>query len=270
MRLGSSSLELSIAGTLAVHLIIVVLTDVVRVYNPPAPAEPAPRIEMFEIEVPPVLAEPPPPVKQDEPKPEPEPVKPEPVPVKAVVVKTAVRATPARTVAPTEPVVDPTPPPPAAPGGDQVVTLDSTPPGATGVAVAVGRRTSIRVGRGGAGGGPGSGVGSGAGNDPPAPVSVATIKKRAMPKGDQSYFDAGKEYPAEARQLGIEGAIRVRLVVDAQGTVTSAVLLNKLGHGLDELAMRRAKQLQFEPAIDTNDRAVSSVVVWTFNMTLPK
>lgn len=269
MRLGSSSLELSIAGTLAVHLIVVVLTDVVRVYNPPEPAKPAPRIEMFEIEVPPVVTEPPPPVVQDEPKVEPEPAKPEPVPVKAAVVKTAVRSTVPRTVAPTEPVVEPTTTTPT-PGGDQVVTLDSAPPGATGVAVAVGRRTSERVGRGGAGGGPGAGVGSGAGNDPPAPVSVATIKKRAMPKGDQSYFDAGKEYPAEARQMGIEGAIRVRLVVDAQGRVTSAVLLNKLGHGLDELAMRRAKQLQFEPAIDTTDKPVSSVVVWTFNMTLPK
>jgi protein TonB len=270
VRLGTSSLELSIAGTLAVHLIIVVLTDVVRVYNPPEPAKPAPHIEMFEIEVPPVVTEPPPPVAKEEPsKPEPEPTKPEPVPVKAVVSKAAVRSTP-RTVVPTDQAVQPTTTEPPTPGGDQVVTLDSAPPGATGVAVAVGRRTSERVGRGGAGGGPGAGTGSGAGSDPPAPVSVATIKKRAMPKGDQSYFDAGKEYPAEARQLGIEGAIRVRLVVDAQGMVTSAVLLNKLGHGLDELAMRRAKQLQFEPAIDTTDKPVSSVVVWTFNMTLPK
>jgi protein TonB len=101
-------------------------------------------------------------------------------------------------------------------------------------------------------------------------VSVATIKKRALPKGDYGYFDAGKDYPAEARQLGIEGAIRVRLVVDAEGKVTQARLLNKLGHGLDELAMKRARQLEFTPAVDTEDHPVSSVVVWTFNMTLPK
>jgi TonB family protein len=92
----------------------------------------------------------------------------------------------------------------------------------------------------------------------------------AVPKGDYGYFDAGKDYPPEAKRLGIEGVIRVRLVVDATGKVQSAVLLNKLGHGLDELALRRARQLQFEPARDASDRPVTSVLVWTFNMTLPK
>jgi TonB family protein len=99
---------------------------------------------------------------------------------------------------------------------------------------------------------------------------VATIKKRALPKGDYGYFDAGRDYPPEARQLGIEGAIRVRLLVDDQGKVVTKVLLNKLGHGLDELALKRAGEIQFEPALDTDDRPVSSVVIWTFNMTLPK
>ncbi|HWU91261.1 MAG TPA: energy transducer TonB, partial [Kofleriaceae bacterium] len=79
-----------------------------------------------------------------------------------------------------------------------------------------------------------------------------------------------KDYPAEARRLGIEGAIRVRLLVDDKGKVKSAVLLNKLGHGLDELALARARQMEFEPARDTEDRVVSSTLVWTFNMTLPK
>jgi protein TonB len=91
-----------------------------------------------------------------------------------------------------------------------------------------------------------------------------------MPRGDFAYFDAGKDYPAEARALGVEGAIRVRLVVDQRGKVTSRALLNRLGHGLDELAMKRAAELEFEPAVDTDDHPVTSVVVWTFNMTLPK
>ena len=101
-------------------------------------------------------------------------------------------------------------------------------------------------------------------------MSVATIKTRAMPRGDYGYIDAGKEYPTEAKQLGIEGPVRVRLVVDDRGKVTSAVLLNKLGHGLDELALRKAREIQFDPARDTDDHPVASVVVWTFNMTLPK
>jgi TonB family protein len=166
------------------------------------------------------------------------------------------------------PPADPTPEQP--PGGEQVVTLDSAGTGPGGVPVAVGRRTSERVGRGGAGGGTGEGIGSGVTAEPPKPVSVATIKKRALPKGDQSYFDAGKDYPAEAKQLGIEGVIRVRLVVDETGKVATAILLNKLGHGLDELALERSKLIEFHPAVDTSDRPVTSVVVWTFTMTLPK
>ncbi|HEY5944680.1 MAG TPA: TonB family protein, partial [Kofleriaceae bacterium] len=133
-----------------------------------------------------------------------------------------------------------------------------------------GKRTSERVGRGGTGTGTGSGSGAGSSEEPPKPVSVATIKTRAMPKGDFSYFDASKDYPAEAKSLGIEGVIRVRLVVDEAGKVKTSMLLNRLGHGLDELALERAKRIEFQPAKDTDDRPVTSVVVWTFNMTLPK
>ena len=33
---------------------------------------------------------------------------------------------------------------------------------------------------------------------------------------------------------------------------------------------RAAKEIEFEPAKDTDDHPVTSVVVWTFDMTLPK
>lgn len=264
---------MALAGTIAIHLILLVAADAVVYYNPYHPDPPAPRIELVQVEVPPIVkpAPPPPavrelpaPIPHDEPRPEPR-------PTRAPAVRTATRSTPPPPSAEPPPPTTTTAPEPAA-GGDQVVTLDEAPPGAVGVPVAVGRRTSQHVGRGGSGGGTGagSGAGSGPGEAGPAPVSVATIKKRALPRGDYGYFDAGRDYPPEARQLGIEGPIRVRLVVDDQGRVKSAVLLNKLGHGLDELALERAKQIQFDPARDTDDHAVTSVVVWTFNMTLPK
>ena len=260
-----SPVVLSIVGTISIHVLLIVVGDAVTVYNPRRASTPAPRIELFEIEVPPVVREPPPPVPMP-----PEPVPPEPTPPPpAVVARTQPRVAPR---AATQPVADPPPTtaPVATSGGDQVVTLATAPPGATGVAVRVGPRPPGRIGRGGDGGGTGAGVGSGTGPEIAAPVSVATIKQRALPKGDHGYFGAGKDYPAEARQLGIEGPLRVRLVVDATGRVTSAVLLNKLGHGLDELALRRARQIEFEPARDTSDRPVASVVVWTFTMTLPQ
>jgi TonB family protein len=263
-----SRLILSIAGTIAVHIILFVTADVVQVYTPKKKHNPAPRIEMIDVEPPAVLQPPPPPVAK-EPEPEPPVEPPKPVEPKRVV-EARIKTAPVRSVEPPPtdeppPVTDPSPA-----GGDQVVTLDAASYGPGGVPVAVGRRTSERVGRGGAGGGTGAGIGSGASAEPPKPVSVATIKKRAMPKGDQSYFDAGKDYPPEARQMGIEGVIRVRLVVDESGKVQNAVLLNKLGHGLDELALERSKLIEFTPAIDTSDQPVSSVVVWTFTMTLPK
>ncbi len=263
MRL-DSPFVLAAAGTLAVHLLLIVAGDAYVVYNPPRPPPPAPHVEMFEVEVPPIVKEPPPP-----PPPLPEIKQPEKIVEPVKTVAKAVTRQPERAPEPL-PVALPPPPTTEPMGGEHVVHMENVAPSATGVGVAVGKRGSERVGRGGSGGGTGAGAGSGAETAPPVPTSVATIKKRAMPRGDYGYFKAGKDYPPEARQLGIEGKILVRLVVDETGKVRSTTLVSKLGHGLDELALTRARDLVFEPAIDTDNRPVSSVVVWTFDMTLPK
>ncbi|HEX3764797.1 MAG TPA: TonB family protein [Kofleriaceae bacterium] len=260
-----SPLVLALAGTAAVHLVVVTAVDAVVVTHPPRPWVPAPHIELVDIEVPPQVKPlpPPPPAAVPPPTAPVEPVKPAP------------RVHTARAVASPPRAAEPPPPPapsePAVPsGGEQVVHLDDVAPSATGVGVAVGKPVTGRVGRGGSGGGTGAGSGSGTSDEPPRPVSIATIKTRAMPRGDYGYFDAGRDYPAEARALGIEGAIRVKLTVDEHGKVTSRVLLTKLGHGLDELALKRAGEIEFDPALDSDNHPVTSVVVWTFNMTLPK
>jgi TonB family protein len=262
-----SPLVLATAGTLAVHLIVVTVTDAVVVTHPLQLRVPAPHIELVEVELPPVLKPAPPPPPSATPPP-PAPVAPV-TPVRPAPRAHAARAVPAPARAPEPPPPPTTAPATAASGGEQVVHMDDVAPSATGVGVAVGKPVTGRIGRGGSGGGTAAGSGSGAG-ELPRPVSVATIKHRALPRGDYAFFAAGKDYPAEARALGIEGALRVRLVVDEQGKVTSRVLLNHLGHGLDELALRRAAEIEFTPATDTDDRPVTSVVVWTFNMTLPK
>jgi TonB family protein len=263
-----SPFALAAAGTLAIHLIAVTAGDAIIVTHPPRPWVPAPHVELVDIEPPAVVKPPPPPV------PAPEPPAPVPVPVPVDDIKPAPRPQAARSV-PRQIRSAPEPAPaatdvPVPSGGDEVVHMDDIAPAATGVGVAVGKRSTGRIGRGGGGGGTGAGSGSGSADEVARPVSVAAIKTRALPRGDYAYFDAGKDYPPEARGLGIEGAIRVRLVVDEQGKVKSQVLLNKLGHGLDELAMKRAAEIEFEPAKDTDDKPVTSVVVWTFNMTLPK
>lgn len=264
-----SPFMLATAGTLAVHLLLITAGDAFIVYNPAPRPPPAPRIEMVEVEVPPVVAPPPPPVAK-----EPDPVPPPPSRAPEVP-RTAPRTQVRQATRSAEPPPTTTEPPPAttdepSSGGEQVVQMEGVLPGTTGVGVLPGKRTSEKVGRGGTGGGTGTGAGSGSGDGAPKPTSVATIKKRAMPKGDYGYWKAGKDYPPEARQLGIEGKILVRLLVDDTGQVRSTTLVSGLGHGLDELALARAKELAFEPAIDTDNRPVSSVVVWTFDMTLPK
>lgn len=258
-----SPFVLAAAGTLAIHLIFVVALDAVVVIYPYRPAPPAPRIDLVDVEVPPPPEPPkppPPPVAQPE----------EPKEIPKDIPKPRARTVPQQRVQQQEQPPQETPPEQTetTPGGSEVVQMDDIAPAAHGVAVKAGPRNTGKVGRGGSGGGTGAGSGAGAGETPP-PVSVATIKKRAMPKGDYGYFNTD-DYPAAAKQLGIEGAIRVRLIVDDKGKVKQAVLLNRLGHGLDELALARARKIEFEPALDTDDRPVTSVVVWTFHMTLPK
>ncbi|HEX3477800.1 MAG TPA: TonB family protein [Kofleriaceae bacterium] len=256
-----SPFVLALAGTAAVHLVLITAGDALVVTHPPRPWTPAPHVELVEIEVPPEIKPlPPPPAAAPQP---PAPVAPRPAP----------RAHAARAVAspPRAPEPPPSPSEPPAPsGGEPVVQMDDVAPAATGVAVAIGKPATGRIGRGGSGGGTGAGTGPGTGDEIARPVSVATIKTGAKPKGDYSYSGIGKEYPAEAVALGIEGDIRVRMVIDVNGKVASRRLLNRLGHGLDEIAMKRAGEMEFEPAIDTDDHPVTSVVVWTFHMTLPK
>ncbi len=251
-----SPFVLAFAGTLAIHVLLAVIADAIVLTHPAPRIELAPHVDLIEIDPPPILRPPPPPVA-----PAPQPEAPKPA---AIVAHHPVHA-PAP--APEPPPIH-EPPPPAIPpsGGDPVVQMPDVAPAATGVAVATGGRTTGHIGRGGTGGGTGAGSGAGSAD---APVSVATIKTRAMPRGDYG-FASIKDYPEEAKQLGIEGQIRVRLIVDEHGKVRSSTLLNKLGHGLDELALKKAAGIEFEPARDTDDHPVTSIVVWTFTMTLPK
>lgn len=52
-------------------------------------------------------------------------------------------------------------------------------------------------------------------------------------------------YPVEARTAGIEGRVRVQLLVLADGTVGEAFVVDGLGHGLDEEALRVVRQARF-------------------------
>jgi protein TonB len=261
VRLDSPAV-LATVGTLAIHVLIAMLGDVLLQAIPPPKHDAPAKLQLVDVEI----KRPPPPA----PTPPPAPAVQQEAPTQEAPKQVARPQRVARTTTQPPPATEPpTPPSTDSGGGTPITTMGDIAPAAVAHAVQ-GKPSHGSGGRGGSGTGTGSGMGAGSSDAPPAPMSVATIKKRALPKGDFSYFDASKDYPPEAKQLGIEGVIRVRLIVDDTGKVKSAVLLNKLGHGLDELALVRAKKIEFDPATDTDDKPVTSVVIWTFNMTLPK
>ena len=265
MRRTRGQLEAIVIGTMAAHVAILLALDIAGTWarhHPPVVVE---EIELDDTPPPPPEIKIPLPKLPDIAPPKaPEPTQPAP-PVHHTAPSHVVAHQEPAHEQPLTPQTPTTTEPPTPGGGDEAYKLPEGPTG--GIAIPVARGHGGGGTGGGTGGGAGPAVGSGSA---PAPVSIAAIKKKAMPRGDYSYFGAGADYPTEARQLGIEGTIRVRLVVDAHGKVISRTLLNKLGHGLDELAMSRAAAIEFDPALDENDQPVTSIVVWTFDFQLPK
>ena len=85
-------------------------------------------------------------------------------------------------------------------------------------------------------------------------VSVAQLRPK------QTDDSAGKTIPAEvlskptpaytteARNLRIEGEVVLEVVFEASGKLRVVRVVQGLGHGLDESAMRAAEQIHFKPA----------------------
>jgi periplasmic protein TonB len=232
-------------------------------------------IELDVVDRPPLPVEPDPdPEPAPEPAPEPPPPQPAlpPPPPRNVLKAMPPKAEPSPVPPPPEDVPDEEP---AAaepntnndlPASSRVFRLPSSGPDGT-MPVARGQTT------GRAGGVPGGrGTNTGGGGDVRAgqgvkPVSLSALKRMPRPIGRQDYLNT--QYPEEARRLRIEGQVKVRLVIDAQGRVQQTALVQKLGHGLDQQALTFARRLRFEPALDQNDQPVPTAIVWTFTFTLP-
>lgn len=93
----------------------------------------------------------------------------------------------------------------------------------------------------GAGGGPG-GDGRGQGGGEGGLLSFGTpggpaIARMVMP-----------EYPREARRLGKEGTVVLRISLDAAGEVAAVDVLQTPGYGLDESAREAVMRSRFRPA----------------------
>jgi protein TonB len=140
------------------------------------------------------------------------------------------------------------------------------------------------AGPGAAGIGVGIPVGPGGGNSqgvskltaaPPKEKSFGTVKEALQ--GDSPCAEelikpkplgfAQPQYTDEARSAEVEGRLRVKLSVDAQGNVTDAQVLGGLGHGLDEVSIATAKRIKFNPGTACG-KPVSSTFIITFRFAL--
>jgi periplasmic protein TonB len=133
------------------------------------------------------------------------------------------------------------------------------------------------AGPGGTGIGVGVPVGPGGGNPgvskltaaPPKEKSFGTVKE-AMQADSPCSDDLIKAKPLgtfnppytdDARSAEIEGRVKLKLSVDAQGNVTDVQVLSGLGHGLDESAIATARRMKFTPASSCNKPVSSSFIV---------
>lgn len=91
-------------------------------------------------------------------------------------------------------------------------------------------------------------------NDPPPgsppPPGVTPYKIISKPKA---------QYTNEARAVSQRGTIKLHALLGASGNVEHVLLVKRLGYGLDEQAVRAARQIKFEPK-RINGKPVSTVV----------
>ncbi len=219
---------LAYAASLALHGSIFLALLVVR--PPPAPQNPPVEVEIRELT-------PPDPPRDEPPRPEPTRI------ARAPQLRPPLRQAPP----PAEPEA---PPPPGAPA-PQGTLAKPTP-----VRIGVSMSSTTTAG------GFAAPVGNTAyGQVPPRAEDPASVEpyrsERYVPPSQVTSLpvpvqvDIPKsEYPDEARRLGIEGAVKLRLLVDEEGRVQDAKVLSDPGHGLGPRAVRNAKRyLRFRPAL---------------------
>lgn len=71
-------------------------------------------------------------------------------------------------------------------------------------------------------------------------------------------------FTEEARRAGVNGVVRLRAVLAADGTVKHVLVLKSLSYGLTEKAVAAARKIKFEPAA-VNGSPVSQFVILEYN-----
>jgi protein TonB len=96
------------------------------------------------------------------------------------------------------------------------------------------------------------------------PVPTDDFLVTAMPR---VLSEVRAEYPAEARSRGIEGPVVLELLIDDQGVVRDARVIDGPGAGLNEAAQAALLRFRFAPAM-VDQKAVSVKIRYTYRFRL--
>ena len=86
------------------------------------------------------------------------------------------------------------------------------------------------------------------------------IQKSTYPGGSQALKDFIKHnltYPEEAKKKGIEGDVIVKFKVESNGNISSLKVINGIGYGCDEEAIRIVKKLKYPKSTNRKIRVAT-------------
>jgi TonB family protein len=106
------------------------------------------------------------------------------------------------------------------------------------------------------------------GNVPPPGAQKPTVQAVGVASPPKVIYKPSPVYTSEAKAMHLEGNVKVRIRVSANGSVQVIQVTQGLGHGLDQSAIQAAQATRFKPAIDGNGQPIDweGVVVVNFQM----
>ncbi|HYJ89796.1 MAG TPA: energy transducer TonB, partial [Pyrinomonadaceae bacterium] len=113
----------------------------------------------------------------------------------------------------------------------------------------------------GGGNGNGNGNGTGNGSDPAPPERMAVTSPLKV------LFKPRAQYTDSARTNNVQGVVRLKITLMANGSVGNITPLNSLPYGLTEQAIAAARQIKFEPR-KVNGTPQSSIVTFEYSFTI--
>jgi protein TonB len=106
---------------------------------------------------------------------------------------------------------------------------------------------------------------TGDGDRLPAPVPAIFISESA-----RVVHEVTAAYPPDLQRMGIEGQVSAKLYIDENGDVRRVTIVEKAGHGFDELARDALKKFKFSPARTADGKAVPTNIVYKYKFELPQ